>query len=226
MLCRFKKIMKAFRIQVGGRVQRVGYRRYLLDVAQELGLSGYTRNEKDGTVTIFIQGEDKQVDKFLRKAKKPPAPASIKSFTAKQAKPNPRIKFFSIKFGSIQEELQEGFGAMHMEFHDYRREFRDYRREFKDFRREFDDFREEFRDYRNEFRDFREEFRDYRKEFQEFAKRTNENFKAILEKYGEISDKLTEILETLVRESKETREQLSHAMEMISESLRLLKEKQ
>jgi acylphosphatase len=32
--------------RVCGRVQRIGYRRFVLDSAQELGLSGYVKNER------------------------------------------------------------------------------------------------------------------------------------------------------------------------------------
>jgi acylphosphatase len=67
--------LKAFLVKVFGRVQRVGYRRFVLDSAQELGLSGYVRNEKDGSVTVFVQGDDAVVEKFIEMLKSPPQPA-------------------------------------------------------------------------------------------------------------------------------------------------------
>ncbi len=201
-------ILKAFQARVYGRVQRVGYRRFILDSAQELGLSGYVKNERDGSVTIFVQGDEAILDKFIEMLKSPPPPAYLKSIDIRETKPRPAIKYFMIKPSPLHEELQEGFGAMQSIFMDYWREFREYRNEFRD-------FREEFRDYRSEFRDYREEFR-------EFAKRTDENFKAIMEKYGEISEKLTIILETLVRESRETREMLNETMKLLKEALEKL----
>ncbi len=38
-------------------MQRVGYRRYIIDIAQDLGLAGYIENMKDGSVNIFVQGD-------------------------------------------------------------------------------------------------------------------------------------------------------------------------
>jgi len=187
-------MLKAFQARVYGRVQRVGYRRFILDSAQELGLSGYVKNERDGSVTIFVQGDEAILEKFIEMLKSPPPPAYVKSIDVREAKPRPAIKYFTIKPSPLHEELQEGFGAMQSIFMDYWREFREYR---------------------NEFRDFREEFR-------EFAKRTDENFKAIMEKYGEISEKLTIILETLVRESRETREMLNETMKLLKEALEKL----
>jgi acylphosphatase len=214
--------VKASLVKVFGRVQRVGYRRHVLDSAQELGLSGYVRNEKDGSVTVFVQGDDAAVEKFIDKLKTPPQPAHVKSLEVKDARPRPALKYFTIKPSPLHEELQEGFGAMQSIFIDYWGEFRGFVGEFRGFVGEFRDYRQEFRDYRQEFRDFREEFRDYRNEFREFARRTDENFKAIMEKYGEISEKLTTILETLTRESRETREMLNETMKLLREALEKL----
>jgi acylphosphatase len=200
--------VKASLVKVFGRVQRVGYRRHVLDSAQELGLSGYVRNEKDGSVTVFVQGDDAAVEKFIEKLKTPPQPAHVKSLEVKDARPRPALKYFTIKPSPLHEELQEGFGAMQSIFIDYWGEFRG--------------FVGEFRDYRQEFRDYRQEFRDYRNEFREFARRTDDNFKAIMEKYGEISEKLTTILETLTRESRETREMLNETMKLLREALEKL----
>jgi acylphosphatase len=214
--------VKASLVKVFGRVQRVGYRRHVLDSAQELGLSGYVRNEKDGSVTVFVQGDDAAVEKFIEKLKTPPQPAHVKSLEVKDARPRPALKYFTIKPSPLHEELQEGFGAMQSIFIDYWGEFRGFVGEFRGFVGEFRDYRQEFRDYRQEFRDFREEFRDYRNEFREFARRTDDNFKAIMEKYGEISEKLTTILETLIRESRETREMLNETMKLLREALEKL----
>jgi acylphosphatase len=188
--------MRAFVARVFGRVQRVGYRRFVLDSAQELGVAGYVRNERDGSVTVFAQGDEAVLERFVERLKSPPPPAQVRSVDVRDVAPKPRLKYFVIKPSPLHEELQEGFGAMQSIFMDYWGEFRDYR---------------------NEFRSFVDEFRDYRGEFREFAKRTDENFRLVLAKYGEISDKLTTILEALVRESRETRE-------MLIESLRLLRE--
>ncbi|MBI3023871.1 MAG: hypothetical protein HYY68_09165, partial [Thaumarchaeota archaeon] len=51
----------------------------------------------------------------------------------------PNLRHFGIKFGTVQEELQEGFGAVQTEFQDYRGEFRDYRDEFRGFAQRTDE---------------------------------------------------------------------------------------
>ncbi|MEM2991068.1 MAG: acylphosphatase [Halobacteria archaeon] len=231
--------MQALTLRFKGRVQRVGFRRYILDLAQDLQISGYVVNEKDGSVTVFAQGSEENLTQFVKRAQNPPPPAFVKEFSEQKAELDSSIKYFVIKPGELWEEMSEGFGAMQTIFVDYWGEFREFRQEFRDFRGEFKDFREEFKDYRQEFREFRQEFKDYREEFRDFAKRTDENFRFVLEKYGEISEKLTTILNTLIEESKKTREMLealgkelnetrtalAQALQMLSEAVGKMKSK-
>ena len=119
-------MMKAYEVNVRGKVQRVGYRRYLLDAAQELGLSGYVENKPDGTVYIFIQGPEEKVKDFLDKARKPSYPAKVSEILINEAEPNPDHKYFKIKYGKLEEELQEGFGAIQSIFMEHWKEFRGF----------------------------------------------------------------------------------------------------
>jgi acylphosphatase len=121
-------MLKAFQVRVYGRVQRVGYRRFVLDSAQELGLSGHVKNERDGSVTVFAQGDETILEKFIEMLKSPPPPAYVKSIDVKEAKPRPAIKYFTIRPSPLHEELQEGFGAMQSIFMEYWREFREFAR--------------------------------------------------------------------------------------------------
>jgi len=119
-------VLRAVSVKVLGRVQRVGYRRHVLEVAQELGLAGYVRNELDGSVIVFVQGEDGLVDSFLSRIRSPPPPAVVREIVVEEVRPRPRLKAFQIMYGRLADELQEGFGAMQAIFTDSR-EFRDFR---------------------------------------------------------------------------------------------------
>jgi len=69
--------LKAFNIKVYGRVQRVGFKRYALDNAQALSLQGYIKNELDGSVSIFIQGDEDKIEKFIEAITKAPPPIVV-----------------------------------------------------------------------------------------------------------------------------------------------------
>ena len=53
------------RIHFQGLVQGVGFRYKAKYLAKSMGLTGWVRNEMDGTVTLEIQGRPQLVDKLL-----------------------------------------------------------------------------------------------------------------------------------------------------------------
>ena len=53
------------RIHFQGLVQVVGFRYKAKYLAKSMGLTGWVRNEMDGTVTLEIQGRPQLVDKLL-----------------------------------------------------------------------------------------------------------------------------------------------------------------
>jgi len=57
----------ARRYVVTGRVQVVGYRNFVEHTAAKIGVDGYVRNRRDGSVEIFAMGTDEELEK-LRKA--------------------------------------------------------------------------------------------------------------------------------------------------------------
>ena len=52
-------------IQFCGRVQGVGFRYKAKYLAQSLGLTGWVKNEWDGSVTMEIQGRSMMIEKML-----------------------------------------------------------------------------------------------------------------------------------------------------------------
>ena len=49
-----------------GHVQFVGFRYEAKITVRQLGLTGWTQNQDDGTVIVEIEGETARIDKFLR----------------------------------------------------------------------------------------------------------------------------------------------------------------
>ena len=204
----------------------MGFRRYALELAQELGLAGWIRNEPDGSVLLLVQGPPRALEAFLEGLKEAPPPAQVRELEVSPAEVEEGLEHFRIAYGPLEEELQEGFGAMQAifmeywrEFRDFRREFRDFRQEFRDFRQEFGDFRQEFRDYRGEFQDFRQEFRGVRQEFQEYRQEFRGFASRTEHRLDVINDKLTTILDILVKELVESRRQVAEALELLRKAV-------
>lgn len=69
--------MKRIRISISGRVQGVFFRASAAQEAKCLDLSGFARNEPDGSVMIEVQGDDPALQRFLEWARRGPKPAHV-----------------------------------------------------------------------------------------------------------------------------------------------------
>jgi len=61
-----KKTEQRLQARVTGRVQGVGFRYYVVTAAAEIGLSGWVRNRRDGSVEVVAEGERDKLEQLLR----------------------------------------------------------------------------------------------------------------------------------------------------------------
>ena len=71
-------------IQVVGKVQGVFYRDSAQKKAQELGLSGFVRNEPDGSVHIEVEGTPGAIVTFIDWCRQGPPKASVTDVTVSE----------------------------------------------------------------------------------------------------------------------------------------------
>lgn len=64
---------------VRGRVQGVGFRWFVWREAEQLGLGGYVRNLRDGTVEVVSQGPDAALDKFHELLRRGPPGSQVEA---------------------------------------------------------------------------------------------------------------------------------------------------
>ncbi len=74
--------MIAQHLLIRGRVQGVGYRYALTEVAEALGVTGWVRNRRDGTVEAVVQGEVELVERLVAWCRRGPAGASVTEVAA------------------------------------------------------------------------------------------------------------------------------------------------
>jgi acylphosphatase len=62
---------------VQGRVQGVGFRWFVWREAERLGLGGFARNLRDGTVEVVSQGPDDALDRLEQALRRGPSGARV-----------------------------------------------------------------------------------------------------------------------------------------------------
>jgi acylphosphatase len=73
-------------VVVSGRVQGVGYRAEAQRYANQLGLSGWVRNQPDESVEILAEGPDEKVEEFLSWCRSGPFLANVEKLTIERRK--------------------------------------------------------------------------------------------------------------------------------------------
>lgn len=83
----------AKRLIIDGRVQGVGYRASLAREAEALGLRGWVRNRRDGSVEALVEGDPHALEAIIRWARVGPPAAAVSNVTIEDADAPPERDF-------------------------------------------------------------------------------------------------------------------------------------
>lgn len=79
--------MSAKRLVITGRVQGIGFRRWMHIRAQRMGVSGWVRNRSDSSVEALLDGPADAVEELLRACRRGPPGAEVRSIEESAADP-------------------------------------------------------------------------------------------------------------------------------------------
>ena len=71
------------KIKVTGRVQRVGYRYFVQHWAEDFGIGGWVRNQRDGSVILEAEGRKDRIEKLIKELKEGPSMAQVEEVNVK-----------------------------------------------------------------------------------------------------------------------------------------------
>jgi acylphosphatase len=89
--------MIRYYIVVEGRVQGVGFRYTVCQLASQFALTGWVRNMDNGMVDMEIQGPMKEVSQFLSALRKPGYFIRVDDFNIKSIPPKPDENKFRVR---------------------------------------------------------------------------------------------------------------------------------
>lgn len=77
-------MVKHLNIKISGFVQGIFYRATVKEEAEKLNITGFARNESDGSVYIEAEGEEKNLDEFVAWCHKGPPLAKVEKVTTEK----------------------------------------------------------------------------------------------------------------------------------------------
>lgn len=83
---------------VSGRVHGVGFRFTAQRAAHQLGLTGWVKNQPDGTVRTWAQGPTDSVARYLGFLEDGPPAARVSQVTSEAVTPDPLLTGFQIRY--------------------------------------------------------------------------------------------------------------------------------
>jgi len=105
--CTVGASMKRVAITAKGRVQKVGYRDEVEEIARKLNVTGFVENVKPYDVRIVAEGEDEHIDVFIKRIKINKFPIDVENVEVNFDDFTGEFEYFEIKRGKWGEEIAE-----------------------------------------------------------------------------------------------------------------------
>lgn len=80
---------KTVRLRIEGRVQGVWYRAWTVEAARRLGLRGWVRNRRDGSVEALVSGDEGKVAQLVEACHEGPPAAEVRRVAVEPAEGEP-----------------------------------------------------------------------------------------------------------------------------------------
>lgn len=84
--------------KIRGTVQGVGFRAFVMREARSLGLTGYVKNEYDGSVEVIAEGWREELERLLSELRRGPRSASVSDVKASWSEPSREFEDFRVRY--------------------------------------------------------------------------------------------------------------------------------
>ena len=88
--------MNAIHVSIYGQVQGVGFRSWIKEKADKLKVFGWVRNASNGSVELFLQGDESSVNQLLSLAWEGPNQADVEDVLTQESEEDDLTRAFDI----------------------------------------------------------------------------------------------------------------------------------
>jgi acylphosphatase len=85
-------------VLISGKVQGVWFRSSTRDKAEQLGITGWVKNTKDGKVEAVFEGDEEKIQEMLIWCHRGPPSAEVTNLKIEKKKPSNGFDRFSIEY--------------------------------------------------------------------------------------------------------------------------------
>lgn len=211
--------MQRAEIIAKGKVQKVGYRDYVVEVAANLNVNGTVENLDDGRVKIVAEAEKEVLDRFIELLKPKEDPLiKVIDLDIEFVPATEEFEYFDINYGDFQKEGFERIG-------DAARILKQVTKKQDQTINIIKEGNEDLSVKQNKtieiLREGTNEMRESRKEnktiLQDFHQDTIQRFDMVDIKYGKIAENMEKILQEMKEERKEFRKSIERLIGTILE---------
>ena len=194
-------------IKMEGRVQGVGLRAVIKDIADGLGVCGTVENKRDGSVHIVCEAEQPAINEMIRRIKSEPAPVVIEKITSGEPSAVTGMSAFKI---IAEDSNTEMYTAIYAGVHELRTvnktllhmngtllDIKDTQHEIKDTLHEIKDTQDEIKGTQDEIKDTLHEIKDTQDEIKGTQDEMNTTLKSVDRKMDLSLNNDAEMLEIL-----------------------------
>ncbi len=82
---------------VMGKVQGVGYRAWVKDIADKKGINGWVRNLSDGRVEVLAQGDEKVLEEFKEYLTRGPVTSQVEDIKCDHIDYDKEYSYFELR---------------------------------------------------------------------------------------------------------------------------------
>ncbi|MDR6224407.1 acylphosphatase [Desmospora profundinema] len=90
--------MKRIHLVIHGRVQGVGFRFFVQQMAAEYDVKGWVRNRDDGSVELEAQADENRLSRFTEAVKQGPRFSKVTDWEIREKNPDSSLRSFHVRY--------------------------------------------------------------------------------------------------------------------------------